>query len=239
MSDTVSKKAHPLALYMLGARYVFLLMIASQHEICAAQQIEAYNGSLVWTIPGAKMVLSSDSFDEAATRGGGVTTFASQSALDNVVGLMQTATAGLQSQFAGLQSQLTSQSARDDGLQTQVCVHAYLVLFQCQSQYVIDYVLLLLCLPLCDFRFSSELNNSVDIGSTNCEHHMCSRCCTNSNYTECYYDTAGTGTERQLFAYRPTQRSGSWIWAISDRLEPNLVATGSNSERQHTAPEST
>ena len=65
----------------------YVLLIGSQHLIVAAQQIEANNGSIIWSIPGAKMVFSSDASIEfpAAMN---ATTFATQrlSALDTALG---------------------------------------------------------------------------------------------------------------------------------------------------------
>ena len=64
------------------------LLIDSRHFIVVAQQIEATNGSLIWSIPGARMTLSSDT-PRATAGGGGATTFVSQGALDMTVGLIQ------------------------------------------------------------------------------------------------------------------------------------------------------
>jgi hypothetical protein len=102
----------------------YVLLIGSQHLIVAAQQIEANNGSIIWSIPGAKMVFSSDASIEfpAAVN---ATTFATQSALDTALGGIQGQfggiqgqLSGIQGQFGGIQGQLTTTSTRINGIDT-------------------------------------------------------------------------------------------------------------------------
>ena len=103
--------------YCLRAFVSFLLV--SQYILVAAQQIESYNGSIVFSIPGAKMMFTSDA-GTASAGAGNATTFATQASVDTALGVVQV-------QFGGIQSQLTSTSTRingidtvNNGLQTQV-----------------------------------------------------------------------------------------------------------------------
>ena len=87
-------------------------LIVSNHIIVAAQNIEAINGSIIWSIPGATMKFSSNVADAAATAGG-ATTFASQSALDNAV-------SGLQSQFMSTSTRINGIDTRINGIDTRI-----------------------------------------------------------------------------------------------------------------------
>ena len=90
-SRGVTKLAHPEKSFLkiIFSLVLCSLLIDSHHFIVVAQQIEASNGSLIWTIPGARMTLSPDTPGVTGTAGGGPTTFVSQGALDMVVGFIQ------------------------------------------------------------------------------------------------------------------------------------------------------
>ena len=90
---------------------LYSLLICSHNTFSVtAQQIETYNGSIIWSIPGAKMMLMSDAGTDTLA-GVNSTTFATQSALDTALG-------GIQGQFGGIQGQLTTTSTRINGIDT-------------------------------------------------------------------------------------------------------------------------
>ena len=84
------------------------LLIDSNHFIVAAQQIEAINGSLIWSIAGARMTLSPDTPGATGAAGGGATTFVSQGALDMAVGFIQNQLTQLQTTNTQLQTANTN-----------------------------------------------------------------------------------------------------------------------------------
>ena len=123
------KHAHPGKSFLKKIFSLVLcsLLIDSNHFIVAAQQIEATNGSLIWSIPGARMTLSPDTPGVTGTAGGGSTTFVSQGALDMAVGFIQNQLTQLQTANTNLAVGLAQTQTTLNQTVTQVLLFVYLV----------------------------------------------------------------------------------------------------------------